>query len=194
MIEVLVVVVVLGLLVSISAPLMLKTRESSKAQTCQFRLKTLALGLHTYHETYAKLPPAAVWSTDVATSLALHRAKRIDLITHQNCAQLLLSFVGEEDLSSQIDLSSPIGAESNSSVRITQMKLISCPSDEFNHDQNRYRFQPSERGNGVEFARGNYAINGGTNNLESITTGRAGSMRKAPKRGHWFELELVNVE
>lgn len=162
-VEVFVVIAVLSLLVAVAVPFVLQSRDSARRQSCRTHLRQLALGLTAYHDTYSNLPPAAVWSTDATVSLALHSSKRIDLISHENWAVLLLPFVGHEGLSREFARGCPIGSPDNVRARTTQLDVMTCPADTFNRKDNRYQFcARTTEESCVEFARGNYAINGGT--------------------------------
>jgi prepilin-type processing-associated H-X9-DG protein len=165
--EVVVGVAIAGLLAAIAIPWVLQARAAARVTSCRDHLRTLALGLRCYHDAQGQLPPAAVWSTGTMTSLALHKSTRVDLITHANWAQLILPFAGEERLAQRFDASRPIGDPANAAARISRPALIICPDDSFNCDNNPHRFLTSGIPEpGIEFARGNYAINGGTHNMQ----------------------------
>lgn len=180
-VEVTVIVAVLGLLAAIVAPLLLRTRESARASRCENNLRALMVGMQAYHDTHTTFPPAAVWSTDATHSLALHRAKRIEQITHENWAQLLLPFVGHSSLSGKFDPALPIGDSQNETGRTTSLAPMSCPSDEFNHSKNPYRIQLGQtQDDSIELARGNYAINAGSQNLDLLPPSTAHSRGDLP--------------
>jgi prepilin-type processing-associated H-X9-DG protein len=160
-------VAITGLLAAIAIPWVLHARAAARVTTCREHLRTLALGLRGYHDAQGQLPPAAVWSTDEMTSLALHKSKRVDLVTHANWAQLILPFAAEEKLAQTFDVNRPIGDPANAAARISRPALMVCPDDSFNRDDNPHRFLTSGiLEPGIEFARGNYAINGGTHNMQ----------------------------
>ncbi|MFV0442388.1 MAG: SUMF1/EgtB/PvdO family nonheme iron enzyme [Planctomycetaceae bacterium] len=156
-------VVVVNLLAAVGAPWILELRATARAQTCRDHLQTLTVALREYHEQYRSLPPAAVWSTDATLSLALDKSKRIDLITRENWTQLILPFTEEQALAGRFDHTAAIGADANREARLTSVTLLNCPDDVYNHADNPYRFTPTDDDSFViEFARGNYGINGGT--------------------------------
>ncbi|MEZ6132681.1 MAG: SUMF1/EgtB/PvdO family nonheme iron enzyme [Planctomycetaceae bacterium] len=142
-------------------PFLLSAREASRRSACQNNLRQLAAGMNDFHKSNEHLPPAAVWSTEALHSLALHRSRRFDLFTHENWAQLLLPFLNQSELASQFQRDLPIGAAENEQGRTTRLPLMSCPSDTFNNPDNPYTLElDSQRS--ISFARGNYAVNGGT--------------------------------
>ena len=165
--ELVVALLVLLLICAIGLPLVQSGREASRRHTCQDRLRTLTLALHSYHDTYAALPPAAVWSTAATQSLALHSSQRVELITHENWALLLLPYLDEGPLAEAYAWGRPIGDRRQESIRTTRLAAMACPTDAFNRDDNRHVFRSgSGDDNPIEFARGSYAINGGTHDLQ----------------------------
>src|SRR5690606_23440114 len=64
-------------------------------------------------------------------------------------------------LAQEFDESVPVVHPNNTKVRTTEAAWMKCPSDTFNSPENHYRLE-LEDGTVAEFARGNYAINGGS--------------------------------
>ena len=58
LIELLVVIAIISLLVSLLLPAVQQARESARQTQCKNNLKQMALGLHTFHDTYHAFPPA----------------------------------------------------------------------------------------------------------------------------------------
>ncbi|MCX7397705.1 MAG: SUMF1/EgtB/PvdO family nonheme iron enzyme [Planctomycetales bacterium] len=160
-IEVLLVFFGMALLISLFWPLILSAREISRHHACQNRLRQLGVALNSYHEMHRVLPPAAVWSTEHLQSLALHKSRRIDLYVKTNWAQALLPHANEMPLASMFDTNRLTAAPENEKARNTRLPLMSCASDAYSTAENPFVFQPDRR-NSVSYARGNYAINGGT--------------------------------
>lgn len=159
--------VVTALACAILVPWILHARAAARVTSCRDHLRTLALALRGYHDAQGQLPPAAVWNTKATTSLALHRARRIDLVTHENWCQLLLAYANEEALARKFELAHPIGDPVNRVARTTRLGLMTCADDSFNREDNPYRFLAEGMAEpGIEIARGNYAINGGTHDLQ----------------------------
>ena len=160
-VETVIVLAVMGLLLTVCLPMLVSGRESARRQQCAQHLQQLGLALHSYHSAHRSLPPAAIWAPGPFRSLALHEARRVDLVTHGNWARMLLPHAGHEDLAHQFRADFPVGADENAQARSTKLPLMNCPSDEDNRSDNPYVFSPRE-GVSISFARGNYAINGGT--------------------------------
>jgi prepilin-type processing-associated H-X9-DG protein len=83
------------------------------------------------------------------------------LKTKANWVQLLLPLAEFNDLARQFNPGLPITDEANLSARTTMLPLMTCPTDTYSVAENPY-FLTTRNGRSFEFARGNYAINGGT--------------------------------
>lgn len=165
-VEVLVVIAVCGLLTAVALPSIQKAREAARQSNCRDHLRTWTVALHNYHDTYNSLPPAAVWRTDVTSSLALQHSKQVDRITRESWALLLLPFAGKPELAQSFDMSQSIGADANAAGRMTAVDLLTCATDHHNRHDNPYQIQPpGSEDVPLKFSRGNYAINGGTHNI-----------------------------
>lgn len=165
--DVVIVVLVLTLLVSLASPWVLRLREQARQAACANNMKQLVAGMRAYHDTHSRLPPAAIWDVNATYSLALHESDRVERITKQNWLQLILPQIGESDLAAQFDPTVPIGHVNNEQARTTWVGKFKCPSDTFYREDNPHRFYPVVgEDQYIEFARGNYAVNGGTHNYE----------------------------
>jgi prepilin-type processing-associated H-X9-DG protein len=164
LIDVVIASLVVSLIVLLALPALEMAREKARRWQCTANLGRLGTALQSYHDAHGSLPPAAVWRPGRFRSLALHESKRIDLVTYQNWLQLLLPSLGRDDLARQFDRAYPIGAPENLAARTAPFSGANCPSDDFNRSDNLYAFSLASADDPVEFARGNYAINGGTHN------------------------------
>lgn len=157
---------IIGMIIlAIAIPALLVAREAARQSSCAYNLKRIGQALHQYHETYQQLPPAAVWKQGPLRTAALNQVSRIDFITYENWALLLLPQLEEVALFDGLDRSRPIADEANTDVRLTSLATYRCPADMFHRQDNAYRFDTVlDQSESVTFARGNYAINGGTHN------------------------------
>jgi len=158
--DVLVVIIVAGVLAALLIPAVRNARVAARLNECQDSLRLIGTGLSAYHSTYQSLPPAGLWTTRNLRSLALHQSQRHDLFVEKNWAVLLLPFTDDPQLSGGFGEGILLADEENRSARLARPDWMVCPDDDFNHSGNPYVFQPSETVS-VEYARGNYAINGG---------------------------------
>lgn len=166
--ELLVLIAVIGGLITILLPKLLSLRETSRRAHCQSNMKQIVMAMHVYHETHKMLPPAAIWSAEKTVSLALHESKQIATITRGNWFSYLLDELGEQQLSLKHEQNEPIGSVSNEEYRTTPIPLQTCPSDLFNFEKNHFELKSSGQAPPIKFARGNYAINGGSQNSQLV--------------------------
>lgn len=143
-------------------PGLVRLRETSRQKTCQFRIAALTRGLHAYMDVHHLLPPAAIWDSSATMSTALHHSKRIERVTQGNWSLLLLPHVTTLDVSDRGDPGKAIGDPANASIRQRRLSQWICPSDDFNRASNPFRVDIPGHDEPVLFARGNYAINGGS--------------------------------
>lgn len=164
--DLIIAVLVLGLVVSVSMPAIQAIRERSRVQKCGQNLRAVTLALREYHDAFQALPPAAIWRGDGLRTVMLKDVKQIDLITYENWAQLILPQLDRSDVVAQFDRGKPVMAPENMSGRMTSIATFNCPTDHFNRLNNAYSFRPfADQDSIADLARGNYAINGGTQNL-----------------------------
>ena len=174
LIEVLVGLGIMGVLLAILLPAIQQARESSRASQCRANLHQIGVALHSYELHYRILPPAVVWKPageplgqGIAApgsidriSLGLASPEQPDRM-HANWAIALLPFLGEENLYNSFNLTAPIGDASNADARATELPILKCPTDAANAADNHFQRAGLVAADGG-YARGNYAINGGT--------------------------------
>lgn len=163
-VELTVVTAVVLLLIAFIVPWVLNARERSKQITCQFRMGNLAKALSAYENSNGTLPPAATWDTSALHSLTLNESKRWDLFIGKNWAVELLPYLGRTEIFNRFDENLPMCSDENRAIRDVSLAEMTCPADKFNRVDNRFNYEPVNS-QGVEFGRGNYAINGGTNSF-----------------------------
>lgn len=75
LVEMLVVIAIIGILVSISLPVMMQARASARSKTCQSNLRQVALAFRLYadsnHSRFPKEDPETFWFTQIAPYLEL---------------------------------------------------------------------------------------------------------------------------
>lgn len=160
--EIAVCVAILVLLGSLAVPAIFSSRESARSAQCKQNIAQVCLAMRAYHDSFSSFPAAAIWKPGPLNSWALHATKRIDIVTYENWALRLLPFLKQESLAKRWNADLPIAAEENAQVRTTSLPQFLCPSDTFNRPDNPYQLSFEFSESPIEFARGNYGLNGGT--------------------------------
>jgi prepilin-type N-terminal cleavage/methylation domain-containing protein/prepilin-type processing-associated H-X9-DG protein len=179
LVEILVVIAIIAVLIGLLLPAVQKVREAAARSQCQNNLKQLGLAAHAYHDLNGQLPagirmPYAQAGNDPLTGGGANPFG-------PNWAVYLLPQVEQAALYGQANVGSYPGTANVSNlasynlswraIRGTELKLFQCPSD--NADRTRFTDplgRPPEGG----WARGNYACNGGTADIDHHIKGDNG--------------------
>ena len=145
-------IAIIGILVALLLPAVQAAREAARRSSCTNNVKNLALALHTYHDSFKRLPPAAEFPNE-----KMWDPLRDKSLFH-NWASRCLPFLEEQPLADLLVINpttrmsdDPTG-NTNSVVRGTDINVMLCPSD----GENRVHFE----GSGGNWARTNYGMNG----------------------------------
>jgi prepilin-type processing-associated H-X9-DG protein len=103
-----------GILVALLLPAVQAAREAARRAQCSNNMKQIALALHNYHDTYKSFPPA--YTVD-ENGNRLHSWRT-----------LLLPYLEQSALYSQIDLDEPWDSEKNMAISSTIVPVYNCPS------------------------------------------------------------------
>jgi prepilin-type N-terminal cleavage/methylation domain-containing protein len=175
-IELLIVIAIVGFLLSISVPAIQASREAARRYQCTSNLRQIGVALQSYHDQHSKLPPAVVWSpageplgqsvappgTIDRVSLGVASDQNPDR-TFSNWVVFILPNLEEVALHESVDSRLPISHSHNRKAVSTELSIMKCPSDGWNGGDNQ--FARSGLGSvDANYARGNYAMNGGSNN------------------------------
>lgn len=186
-IEVLVVIAIGALLLQIALPWISTGRASARRRHCADNFRRLGLAIEVYHATHGSLPPAVVWTSDGVEDLEeLLRSERPLELTRESWAQMLLPYLDEENLASAFDYSIPATDPGNQDARVVRLEQMVCPSDTWNRSDNLYRFS-SDDGQIATFARGNYAINGGSQFIYD----QHGWLSNPRPNGTWYTYDEI---
>jgi prepilin-type processing-associated H-X9-DG protein len=104
-----------GVLVALLLPAVQAAREAARRAQCSNNLKQIAIALHNYHDTFKAFPPA--YTVD-ANGKPLHSWRT-----------LILPFVEQQNLYSQIDLNEPWDSPKNQAFNRVVLPVYHCPSD-----------------------------------------------------------------
>lgn len=103
-----------GILVALLLPAVQAAREAARRAQCGNNLKQIGLALHNYHEVYKSFPPA--YTVDEG-GRPLHSWRT-----------LILPFIEQAALYSQIDLNEPWDSPHNQAFHHTLVAQFQCPS------------------------------------------------------------------
>jgi prepilin-type processing-associated H-X9-DG protein len=158
--DVIIGILVVSCLVSMALTALPGLREMARTRQCRSNLAQLGVALHAYYDTHQAFPPAAFWVAGNA-NLARFLKERPVEVTHQNWFQLLLPLLNETATAGLFHTDHPVTDPQNAAGRMRRPTTAICPTDIYNREENAYAFAGSD-GSEARFARGNYAINGGT--------------------------------
>src|SRR5262245_21518920 len=79
LIELLVVIAVIAILIGLLAPVWQKVREAAARTQCQYNLKQIGLAMHSYHDSYKRLPPGGDASSFSAQAYLLPYIEQANL-------------------------------------------------------------------------------------------------------------------
>jgi prepilin-type N-terminal cleavage/methylation domain-containing protein len=115
LVELLVVIAIIGVLVALLLPAVQAAREAARRSSCSNNLKQLALACHNYEDTYKQLPPGSTGAMNGKQSFPSGWADPQRTCCpwgHFSWAAIILPFMEQQNLYSQIDFSRPAWAES----------------------------------------------------------------------------------
>lgn len=113
-----------GIFLGLTLPAVGAAREAARRMQCSNNIKQIALALHNYHDIHNSLPPA--YTVD-AQGRPLHSWRT-----------LILPFLEERELYSQIDLSKPWDDPVNQAAAETAVPSYRCPTVDINPTQTTY--------------------------------------------------------
>jgi prepilin-type N-terminal cleavage/methylation domain-containing protein len=121
LVELLVVIAIFAVLVGLLLPAVQKVREAAARASCENNLHQIGLALHSYHDTQGSFPPGF--------RCAQPQADPDYTSPGWGWAALILPYLEQGNLASQIDYTLPIEHASNLAARTTIVKLYVCPAD-----------------------------------------------------------------
>ena len=149
LVELLVVIAIIGILVALLLPAIQAAREAARRSQCQSNLKNVALSVLNYESAKKTLP--------IGTTMDATPNIEVNMNFRESWAISILPYIEEQALYDQFDLSKPIKDTVNRESRGMSLSVFLCPSD----GNNKIKFDGTVGRQGDNWARGNYAANGG---------------------------------
>jgi type II secretory pathway pseudopilin PulG len=115
-VELLVVIAIIGVLIGLLIPAVQKARAAASRLQCQNNLHQLAIGLHTYHDTYKQFPQ------NHRPASAVTGTVRERWLTH------VLPFIDQEPLSVRYDETTNWSSATNLPVTSIPISILQCPA------------------------------------------------------------------
>ncbi len=182
LVELLVVIAIIGILIGLLLPAINAAREAARRAQCQNNVKQLALATLCFTEARSIFPPSCTWKNDDPSTLEGGR---------DNWVIMILPYMEYNALYKQFNHDLPISDKSNEAARATIVREMLCPSDTFNRKPFNGTSGQQTSKMGDNWARGNYAANGGLGFL-SKTRDSARDEGGAATKG-WIDPTLRGI-
>lgn len=144
--------VLMGLLV----PAVQNARESARRLECQKNMSQIGQALLGHELSEGKLPPA----TESKDPGAVYPWTQPSWMT------AILPRLDHQAVADKLDATKSVADAANRNYRSAKLQVMLCPSD---REFNKKPFNGSRYGMGDDWARGNYAVNGGQANMSATT-------------------------
>ncbi|MGA2256664.1 MAG: DUF1559 domain-containing protein [Thermoguttaceae bacterium] len=187
LVELLVVIAIIGILIGLLLPAINAAREAARRTQCQNNLKQLALAVLAYEDALGIFPPSATWVDDTPPQYEQNPA-----VGRDNWVIMILPYMEYNELYRQFNHDKPIADASNEAARAQTVREMLCPSDTFNRKPFMGRTANNNTANmGDNWARGNYAANGGLGFLDR--TGDTDSPAGGAKTPGWLDPRIRGI-
>ena len=190
LIELLVVIAIIAILIALLLPAVQQAREAARRTQCKNNLKQLGLALHNYMDVAGRLPPAGIHNFEAVVNGGVNPAAN-STSWGPSWIVLTLPYFEQGNLYAQYNFSS-VRARDNVAVVGTKLAAVQCPSDS-GSEAPMYGPLTNAAGQLANFARGNYAVNGGAGNAYSGTDFNL-SQERGPFSGvHYFGAKIAHI-
>jgi prepilin-type N-terminal cleavage/methylation domain-containing protein/prepilin-type processing-associated H-X9-DG protein len=119
LIELLVVIAIIAILIGLLLPAVQKVREAAARARCQNHLKQIGLALHDFHDVHGRFPPAGTGPVPPDPQFPNHGPW-----------PFVLPHLEQEPLARQYHCEVSWFDPPNESARMTQLRILQCPSAE----------------------------------------------------------------
>ena len=140
LIELLVVIAIIAILIGLLLPAVQKVREAAARMSCQNNLKQFGLAQHTYNDTNNKLPPGGLCCKTINSGGTIVPSLNNDWGDDRGTWIVFsLPYIEQDALYKlfgqleSLSVYNPAGAaRGNAQVQQARIKVLRCPSDDFN--------------------------------------------------------------
>ncbi len=159
LVELLVVITIIGILIALLLPAVQAAREAARRLQCQNNLKQTGLAVLNYEQQMGIFPPSAQYAAGSYPEAGASADIRANWVI------LVLPFLEQQGLFDRFDQTVSTRAAVNMAARSQRLSVMLCPSDSFNNQAFNGSQNASTSGFGDNWARGNYAANGGLGHI-----------------------------
>ncbi len=174
-VELLVVIGIIGLLAALLLPAVQTSREAARRTKCGNSLHQIGLALANYESDFKVLPPFSIWSGPPGEPLGggVLPVGIVDRVAqgispnqepdrlNANWLMMILPQLDQTNLFNQFNFRLPSVDPANAAARTVSLPILNCPSDPYNGSLYERGLQSGILG--FTYARGNYAMNIGSN-------------------------------
>ncbi len=186
LVELLVVIAIIGVLVAMLLPAIQVAREAARRTQCGNNLKQLAAGLLSFHNANSSFPPSSSWpaangqysgvvngGANYGLNWAIMILPQIEQMSlYQTFLSTTTVALSGSSGSTPVYQITPIAVgktmltSTNAGGATTPLPVMTCPTDSYN----RYPFDGTGISPQQNWARGNYAANGGLCSVSAFST------------------------
>jgi len=199
LVELLVVVAIIGILIALLLPAIQKARSAARKTACKNNLHQLGIGLHNYHDAKKRFPPSSKWKdgnrlVDAGNNPGLLDSSPTAQMS-ENWVIMTLPYMEQQPLYDQFNLDAYLTDSANAVARRTALPVMLCAEDSFNTTM--FSGTGGTGGSagigalGSDWARGNYAANGGLANLSYSSRPPNGASWATTR--DWNKIEYCGV-
>jgi prepilin-type N-terminal cleavage/methylation domain-containing protein len=155
LVELLVVIAIIGILIALLLPAVQAAREAARRTQCINNVKQVALACHNYHDQHKRLPAGAQWDPKVNANAMTNSDD-----FRPNWIVLILPHLEQQATFNAFDMTKYLNHNNNMLARSTTIPGLLCPTDSSQAKVKYGGRGGTNKNEGPNWARNNYAANG----------------------------------